>query len=282
MQLVSFQSIALKYKAIFFDAYGVLKNHKGVIPGIRETISFLQAHDIEFYLLTNDASRSPEDLAAHYQLRGVDAITPDRIISSGMLALDFLKSKVNGGTVAYLGTSESAHYVETRGLRTISIRNLDLEHVDDIHALVLLDDEGFDWMENINKAVNLLRKRNMAVIVANTDMTYPVAKQDVAIAIGGIANMLEQIVQKTFIRFGKPDAQIFQFAYEHIQQHGPIDKREILMVGDTLHTDILGGNKFGIDTCLVLTGNTQPGKAENQIETTGIIPDYICESVVEG
>ena len=52
------------------------------------------------------------------------------------------------------------------------------------------------------------------------------------------------------------------------------------MVGDTLTTDILGGNKFGIDTALVLSGNTLRESAAEQIHATGIIPDYICESAV--
>lgn len=52
------------------------------------------------------------------------------------------------------------------------------------------------------------------------------------------------------------------------------------MVGDTLHTDILGGNKFGLDTALVLTGNTQAEDAEVRIRSTGIIPTYICVSAV--
>lgn len=279
MQPVSFRSIALKYKAIFFDAYGVLKNSRGLVPGITETFDFLQDHQIEHYILTNDASRSPEELAEQYIRRGLHAITPDRIISSGMLALDFLHAKVDGGTVAYLGTDASAHYVETQGLRTISIRDLDLDHVGDINAFVLLDDEGFDWMQDLNKAVNLLRKQNMPVIVANTDLTYPVSETELAIAVGGLANMLEGIAQKTFIRFGKPDTQIFQFAFEHIQMHGPIEKRDILMVGDTLQTDILGGNKFGIDTCLVLTGNTQPSRYLSRIDSSGISPDIVCESI---
>lgn len=281
MQIVSFQSVAQRYRAIFFDAYGVLKNSKGIIPGLSDTFAFLAENKIEHYVLTNDASRSPEELAEQYAKRGVTEISPDRIISSGMLALDFLKAKVSGGMVAYLGTENSAHYVETRGLRTISIRDLDLEHFEQVNALVLLDDEGFDWTNDLNKAVNLLRKQNMPVIVANTDLTYPVANKEVAIAIGGLANLLENIVGKTFIRFGKPDAQIFQFAYEHIQMHGPIDKADILMVGDTLHTDILGANKFGIDTCLVLSGNTLATRAESRIESSGIIPDYVCESVVD-
>jgi ribonucleotide monophosphatase NagD (HAD superfamily) len=52
------------------------------------------------------------------------------------------------------------------------------------------------------------------------------------------------------------------------------------MVGDTLQTDIWGGNKFGLDTVLVLSGNTQPKDAENRIIATGIIPTYICDSAV--
>ncbi len=281
MQPVSFRSIASRYKAIFFDAYGVLKNYKGLVPGVKETFAFLRENDIRFYILTNDASRSPEALAEYYFRAGLPEITADKIVSSGMLALDFLRSKVNHGTVAYLGPKRSAHYVETEGLKTIPIGDLNLEHAASVNALVLLDDEGFDWERDLNKTINLLRLRNMPVIVANTDTTYPVNRDSVAIAIGGIGELLERIVRKTFIRFGKPDAQIFHFAYDHIQQDGPMKKEDILMVGDTLETDIWGGNKFGVDTALVLTGNTRREKAEIWIEASGIIPNYICESVAD-
>jgi ribonucleotide monophosphatase NagD (HAD superfamily) len=52
------------------------------------------------------------------------------------------------------------------------------------------------------------------------------------------------------------------------------------MVGDTLHTDILGGNKFGIHTALVLSGNTQADYYIDAINSSGIIPDHICQSAV--
>lgn len=279
IELSLFKDVAIQYQTIFFDAFGVLKNHKGLIPGIENTFKFLEENNIDFYVLTNDASRGPRELSLSYSEKGLDQITPDRIISSGMLARDYLKLKVKSGTVAYLGTLQSAHYIETLGLKTISIKDLDIEHAEEISALVFLDDEGFDWSENINKTINLLRNYNIPVIVSNTDTSYPVSKNEVAIAIGGIANMVESIVGKKFIRFGKPDAQMFIFAYQHaIGKGGTEDKEKILMVGDTLVTDILGGNKFGLDTALVLTGNTQAKHADMRINSLGIIPTYICES----
>ena len=280
MQLAEFKIVASDYKVIFFDAFGVLKNSEGLLPGIEHTFDWLRENGKDFYVLTNDASRGPQELAESYYRQGLHAIPPERIISSGMLAREYLDLKVRSGTVAYLGTEKSAHYLETSGLKTLPISQVDLKDVADINALVLLDDEGFDWNTDLNKTVNLLRKRNIPVIVANTDTTYPVSKSRIAIAIGGVAKMIETIVGKQFIRFGKPDAQLFMFAYERLENAAHVSKRDILMVGDTLKTDILGGNKFGLDTVLVLTGNTQPQDAEILIRSTGIIPTYICKSVV--
>ncbi|MEO0469054.1 MAG: HAD-IIA family hydrolase [Bacteroidota bacterium] len=279
MQYPDFRSIAARYKVIFFDSYGVLKNHEGIIPGVKGLLQWLTDQGVAFYVLTNDASRSPRRLAKYYQDAGSWMISKDKIISSGMLARDYLERKVNNGTVAYLGTEQSAHYVEKIGLKTVSIGDLDLNHIDSINALVLLDDEGFQWDSDINKAINLLRKRNMPVIMANTDTTYPVSRTRVNLAIGAIGDLIETVVDKNFLRFGKPDAEMFNFAYSHIQTEHPVAKKDILMVGDTLRTDIIGGNKFGIDTCLVLTGNTQARYAKRDIERRGIIPDYICETV---
>ena len=277
----SFRSIVKNYKAVFFDAFGVLKNHQGLIPGIINTFEYLDSKGKKYYLLTNDSSRSPEMLAQWYQDRGVYQVTADKILSSGMVAMEYFKLKVsNGNSVAYLGTENSAHYIETAGLKTVAVKNIDLNNIDHIESFAFLDDEGFNWNEDINKAINLLRKKNMTVIVANTDINYPVNQNDVSIAVGSLADMVEKIIGKSFIRFGKPDAQMFLLAYERALQDIDVRRNEILMVGDTLHTDIMGGNKFGLDTVLVLSGNTLPEMAQIRISSSGIIPTFICESAV--
>ena len=279
MNIRSFRSIAVQYKVIFFDAFGVLKNHKGTIQGVANTMAFLRAQDIGFYVLTNDASRSPAELAASFRKRGLTDITADKMISSGMLAHEYLRYKVKQGTVAYLGTPQSAHYLRSLELKALSVHDMQPEQAQDIEALVFLDDEGFHWNDDLNKVLNLLRHRNIPVVVANSDRTYPVSKSRGAIAIGALADMIEGLTGKRFLRFGKPDAQMFTFAFEHVQPFYPVDKNEILMVGDTLETDIIGGNKFGLDTALVLSGNTLPHLASQAMKTTGITPTYVCESV---
>ncbi len=282
MRTKSFRSVVRNYRAVFFDAFGVLKNHKGLIHGIAGTFEYLDHKGIPYYVLTNDSSRSPEELSNWYQEMGMHCITTDKILSSGMLAMEFFKTKVNNGNaVAYLGTQKSAHYIETAGLKTVSIRNLDLDNIEHIESCAFLDDEGFDWNEDINKTINLLRKKNMTVVVANTDINYPVNKNDISVAIGGLADMVENILGKQFIRFGKPDAQMFLLAYERALKDVPdIERKEILMVGDTLFTDIIGGNKFGLDTALVLSGNTLPENAKIKIGSSGIIPTHVCDSAV--
>jgi len=276
----NFKSIIDQYNVIFFDAFGVIKNYQGLVPGIDKTFDYIRQQNKEYYIVTNDASRSPAQLANAYHKLGLTAVTADRIVSSGMLTKEYLDLKVQDGIVAYLGTEDSAHYIEGSGFHTLPVSQLDAGNIDKVNALIFLDDEGFDWCSDLNKAVNLMRKRTIPAIVANTDHAYPLTVKDVSIAIGGLATMIENIVGKKFIRFGKPDSQMFMFAYDLIRDVRPVSKKEIVMVGDTLQTDILGGNKFGLDTVLVLSGVTQPGDAETRITATGIVPTYICDSAV--
>lgn len=278
--IFAFREVIEQYKVVFFDAFGVIKNYKGLVPGIEKTFEYLEAEKKEYYIVTNDASRSPVQLAEKYHQMGLKAISHDRIISSGMLAKEYLDLKVKDGIAAYLGTTDSAHYIESSGLHTLRVNEITTANTQQVNALVFLDDEGFEWCSDLNKTVNLLRKRTIPVIVANTDDAYPLNISEVCIAVGSIATMIESIVGKEFIRFGKPDSQMFMFAYDLVREKLQVTKKDIVMVGDTLHTDILGGNKFGLDTILVLSGNTLASEAEIRINSTGIIPTYICQSAV--
>ena len=279
MQKVSFRSLIKSYKAVFLDSYGVVKNHRGLIAGVPEIIDSIR-DEMPFRILTNDASRSAERQVEKFARQGLSGLKETEIITSGMMAKMFLANKIPNGKIAYLGTTQAAAYIIEANLEAIPVGQVTLQNIDEISAMVFLDDEGFDWNFDINATLNLLRKKNIPAIVANSDKIYPVAKNDVSIATGGIAQLVESILGRKFIHFGKPDSQMFMYAFEQLQKVGNFKRNEILMVGDTLHTDILGGNKFGISTLLVLSGNTRAENYETKIQATGVIPDFVADSLV--
>ncbi len=281
MKKVKFSKLATKYKVVFLDSYGVLKNHEGLIEGVNETLQFLREQGIIVKVLTNDASRSRKQQVELFKSMGLNNLTVNDIITSGTLARLFLEDKKIKGKIGYLGTENAADYILHIDRDSVPISSINLEDCDDINAFVFLDDEGFDWNVDINKTINLLRMKNIPVVVANSDKLYPVSPRDVAVGTGGIAKLVENILNRKFIHFGKPDSQMFMFAYNEILKEGDIHKDQILMVGDTLHTDILGGNKFGLDTALVLTGNTIESSVDTLVAATGILPDYICRSIMD-
>ncbi len=271
-----FLNLARQFRAIFFDSYGVLRDSGGIIEGGVETLSALRDEGVLMRVLTNDASRSRGQQAEKFRSLGYD-LRPDEIITSGMMARQFLQDKVAGGRVAYLGTPAAARYITDAGCEAVAI--IDVGDYTKVDAVAFLDDEGFDWAQALNITVNLLRVRSVPVLVANTDKLYPTRYGRVAVATGGLAKMIEEVVGRRFLHFGKPDTQMYHHAFEDLNLNDSLAKRDILMVGDTLGTDILGGNKFGIRTCLVLSGNTSALEYQAEIQRVGIVPDFVVESI---
>ena len=274
-----FLELAMNFRAVWFDSYGVLKDAGGVIAGGPATLAALADAGIEVRVLTNDASRSQGQQAERFHDLGYGGLRAGHIITSGMMARLFLREKVTTGSVAYLGTSNAAGYVFAAGRVAVPVGEVRPEEYDDIAAVAFLDDEGFDYNTDLNAAINLLRARNVPVVVANSDKLYPVRGGRVALATGGIAQLVESLVGRAFMRFGKPDTQMFNYAFEDLNRDDSYAKREVLMVGDTLHTDILGGNRFGIQTCLTLSGNTSARAYRYDIDHSGILPDFVVEGI---
>ncbi|WP_372761297.1 pyrimidine 5'-nucleotidase [Pseudoalteromonas sp.] len=70
--------------------------------------------------------------------------------------------------------------------------------------------------------------------------------QTVRLAHTGLKDMFEWLVISELVGVAKPNKAIFEHTFALM---GNPDKSQILMVGDTASSDILGGNNVGIDTC---------------------------------
>lgn len=83
-------------------------------------------------------------------------------------------------------------------------------------------------------------------------------------------HLFEQIIMSEEAGFQKPDTGIFDYAFSRL---GITDKEKVLIVGDSLTSDIQGGINYGIDTCWF-----NPNFNENQL---GITPTYEIHSLMD-
>jgi 2-haloacid dehalogenase len=87
--------------------------------------------------------------------------------------------------------------------------------------------------------------------------------QKARIAGSPLADTFEQIIVSEEAGFQKPETGIFEYAFSKL---GIADKDKVLMVGDSLTSDVQGGLNFGLDTCWF-----NPHHKKN---TSGVKPTY--------
>jgi len=122
-----------------------------------------------------------------------------------------------------------------------------------------LYDNSIDIVENLHKDYRL-------IIITNGLKDV----QDKRIRKSIIAKYFEDIVISEEICVSKPDPKIFEHALSNINH---TDKSKVLIVGDSLTSDIQGGINFGIDTCWF-----NPNKIINKL---GINPTYEISNLME-
>ena len=77
---------------------------------------------------------------------------------------------------------------------------------------------------------------------------------------------------------GKPFSSVFDIVEERLA--GEFSRQRICMIGDTLHTDILGGAARGWKTILVSDHGMFKGLDANEyVERNGIVPDWIVPTI---
>jgi len=256
-----------RYELILLDAYGVLLDRQGALPGAQALIERLNSGQRPYYILTNSASRLPETFSADLCAMGLP-VPEERIITSGrLLNHHFATRHLTGKRCAVLGPDNSAEYVRRAGGSVVTWH-------EDAEVVVLADQAGFPLLEGTNAIVNTILRRldrgePIELLLCNPDLIYPVAAGEVGITAGALALMIEGILNERypeqayrFIRLGKPYRPIFDAA---LNRH-PLSRA--VMIGDQLATDILGANRCGIASALVMSGVAR-------LDSTSLtIPDF--------
>lgn len=254
MKTTTIDELIERYSVLLLDAYGVLVGTAGALPGARALIARLNRAGKPYYLLTNDASKLPETASRRYRGFGLD-IAPDRIVSAGaLLGPCFAERGLNGSRCAVLGTADSVRFVEHAG-------GVVVPPGEDFEALVVCDENGFPFLEGIDRTLSTLYARldrgdDVDLILPNPDLVFLKSAGEFGIASGTMALMFEAALalrysgrgDLRFLRLGKPHAAIFE---EALRRSGT---RDMVMIGDQLATDIRGARDFGLAAALVAGG----------------------------
>jgi ribonucleotide monophosphatase NagD (HAD superfamily) len=125
------------YDTFFLDAYGVLVDKRGALPGAVELIDRLNRLAKPYLVLTNSASRLPETMARDFHARGLD-IDRERILSSGLLLQSYFEQKgLLGKTCVVLGPEDSIRYAEQAGADVVALTD-----ESDAEMVVIGDQKG--------------------------------------------------------------------------------------------------------------------------------------------
>ncbi|MDJ0638001.1 MAG: HAD hydrolase-like protein [Paracoccaceae bacterium] len=261
--------IANRFDVFLLDAFGVLNVGETVIPGVPDSVTELQNAGKRVLVVSNAASVGTDELLKKYTALGYDFARDDIVTSR-----ETLSSKMNGNRDSRWGVVAPA--------------SADLADLGLSHAELLADDPApyeacdsilligtGDWTHARQDLLETaLRQRSKPVLVANPDIVAP-RETGFSVEPGHIAHRLADVADVEPEFYGKPFANIFDMVFDRL---GDVDRTRVVMVGDSLHTDILGARAYGIASALVPGfGFFAGGNVEQAIERTGITPDYLVE-----
>ncbi len=268
--VATLEDIADLYDAFFLDAFGVLNIGDTAIPGVIERVDDLKSRGKRVIVVSNAAGFPHATLMKKYTRLGYDFAPEDVITSRAtLLSAIGLCEVVRWGLMA----TPSAGLEDLEGLDVTY-----LEENPDVYSQV----DGFlmigsaAWTEERQALlVQALKDRPRPVWVGNPDIVAP-RETGFSTEPGHFAHRLADQTGVTPHFFGKPFGDIYDLAFQQINPDVP--RERVVMVGDSLHTDILGAQNAGVASALIAGYGFFAGHdVDNAIAQSGIYPDHIVD-----
>jgi 4-nitrophenyl phosphatase len=252
----------LKYRGVIVDLDGVVWRGDKPIKSNIDALKLLQDKGIKTIFLSNNATRSRLEYIDKIKKFGL-AADLKTVINSAFGAAQYIKER--GGERAFI-VGEAGLYYE------LSIAGILPVTLGSPAEYVVVGLDRFMTYQKLEYASKLIRG-GAYFIAANTDTTYP-SEEHVAPGAGSLVSFLEASTgKKPDIVIGKPNPWILDLAL----RLNNLRRRDVLIIGDRLDTDILLGINAGVDTLLVLTGISRL----EDIEKTGINPTYVAKNLYD-
>lgn len=256
-------------RGFVLDAFGVLNVGDTPIPGAVARMAELRARGKQLCVLTNAASYPRAVALQKYRALGFD-FSAEEVVSSRDVAAARLDEVAPGaiwGALAAKGDDFS----------DIPARVVDAMEgssaLDGCDAILFLSTARWTpaWQARL---LDSLARRPRPVVVANADLVAP-REGGLSLEPGLFAHDLADRVGAELHFYGKPFGDAFVDAAERMG----LPCEDLAMVGDTLHTDVLGGAAAGMRTVLVARHGLFAGREVGGfVAASGIVPDVVVET----
>jgi 4-nitrophenyl phosphatase len=249
-----------KYKGYLIDLDGTMYRGTECIVEARDFVKELHKRDIPYLFVTNNSSRTPEQVAKKLENFGIPA-TKEQVFTTSQATANYIFERKPNASVYVIGEEGIRTALEEKGF-TFAEENAEF---------VVM---GIDRSINYEKlAIACLAVRNGATFIStNGDIAIP-TERGLLPGNGSLTSVVAVSTQVNPIFIGKPEKVIMEQALKVLG----VPREDTLMIGDYYDTDIMAGMNAGMDTLLVHTGVTTKEllkKYEKQ-------PTYVVDSLKE-
>lgn len=233
-----------RYAAVVLDVDGVLMRGREPVPGAAATLAALRARGLGVALATNNASRSPDDIAGWLAGAGL-SVEPSMVATSAQAAARMMRG------------DERAFVIGLKALRH-ELASVGVDVVEDpaIADTVVVGIDPELCYPTLRDAATALWD-GARFLATNLDPNLP-TENGPKPGNGAIVAALQVTTDREPEVAGKPGPELIHAAIATLSDpSGPV-----LVVGDRVDTDIAAGARAGCDTALVLTGASSPADAD--------------------
>ena len=250
------------FETLLLDLDGVIYEGGRTIVDAIESITALKAKGVQVGYVTNNASRTSEAIAKQLRDFGLELNAEDVITSAQAGAL-LLKNLVpQGSKVLVVGGEGLRSNVLLAGFKIVDSSK------DSPVAVIQGFDPSVGWQHLAEASYAI--QNGAKWVATNQDWTIP-REEGLAPGNGTLVSAVHTAVGQLPIVAGKPEKAIFETA---LAQFGT---SSAVYIGDRLDTDVLGANRAGIGSAVVMTGVTS--RKELLAAKSDSRPAYILETL---
>ena len=249
------------YRGYIFDLDGTVYLGKELLPGALRLIDGLRERGARIVFLTNNPTRDPQQYLDKLTGLGIDT-GPEEILNTVMTMTSWLLENHADKGIFVIGEQPLKSALTAAGLHLT-------DQPQDIDIVVASYDRTFEYRK-LQIAFDALAVYRRAILVTtNPDVFCPFPGGHGEPDAGAIVAAIEACTGVTCqVNAGKPGTLMLDTAMRRIG----LPPRDCVMIGDRLSTDIAMAVAAGMDSALVLTGETNlPMLAASDVRPTWVL-----------